>query len=87
MMVDVKLNSRKLEERAKRILIATTNVDYKTASEYLRRADGHVKTALIMIKKNIPLSEAKIRLAKTNGFVRKALKISATPKSKKRSAK
>ena len=86
MMVDLKLNSRKLEERAKRILMATTNADYKTATDYLRRADGHVKTALVMIKKKVSVSEAKMRLAKTDGFVRKALELSTSPKSKKHSS-
>ncbi len=73
MMVDLKLNSKKLEERAKRVLMITTGVDYPTASAALLRADGHVKTAIVMLKKNASTGEARAHLSKANGFVKKAL--------------
>lgn len=81
MMVDLKLNSKKLEERAKRILMATTDVDYPTATDYLLRANGHVKTALVMIKKDVSASEARRCLTMADGHVRKALDSSPNPKS------
>lgn len=73
MMVDLKMNSRKLEERAKRVLMIVTGVDYKTASKVLIQAGGHVKTAIVMIKANISTFEARKRLKKANGFVRQAI--------------
>src|SRR5215831_14080135 len=74
MMVDLKLNSRKLEERAKRVLMILTGVDRTAAARYLRRAGGHVKTAIVMIKKDVSPKEAKARLERGGGFVRKALR-------------
>ncbi|MBI3195577.1 MAG: N-acetylmuramic acid 6-phosphate etherase [Ignavibacteriae bacterium] len=73
MMVDLKLNSKKLEERAKRVLMIAAGVDYEEAAMALQKANGHVKTAIVMIKKNVPASEAKKLLKKSNGFVRKAI--------------
>ena len=73
MMVDLMMNSRKLRERAKRVLMIATGVDYDTATEVLASADGHVKTAIVMIRANISASEARRRLKNADGFVRKAL--------------
>lgn len=73
MMVDLKMNSRKLEERAKRVLMIATEIDYTTANRVLRQADGHVKTAIVMVKANVSASEARQRLHKASGFVRKAI--------------
>ena len=73
MMVDLKMNSDKLVERAKRILMIATGVDYNTATIMLAHAKGHVKTAIVMIKADVSLTEATKRLKKANGFVRKAI--------------
>ena len=75
MMVDLKMNSRKLEERAKRILMISTGVDYDIAAEMLNRADGHVKTAIVMIRAGVSAIKARRMLKQSNGFVRKALKL------------
>ena len=40
----------------------------------LEKADGQVKTALVMIKANISKDEAQERLRKADGFVRSAIK-------------
>jgi N-acetylmuramic acid 6-phosphate etherase len=73
MMVDLQMNSRKLEERAKRVLMIATGVPYDVAHEALKKANGHVKTAIVMIKANVSALEAKRRLRRSNGFVRKAI--------------
>ncbi len=73
MMVDLKMNSRKLEERAKRILMISTGTDYHTASNALVKAGGHVKTAIVMIKANVNRAQSQARLIKANGFVRQAI--------------
>ena len=73
MMVDLKMTSRKLEERAKRILMIATGVDYKMASRVLREAGGHVKTAIVMIKADVSAEEARAKLKKTNGLTRPAI--------------
>ncbi len=72
-MVDLRMNSRKLEERAKRTVMLATGVDYTTAARTLKKAGNHVKTAIVMIRKNCSAPVARKRLKKANGFVRVAL--------------
>jgi N-acetylmuramic acid 6-phosphate etherase len=73
MMVDLQMNSRKLEERSKRTVMMVTGVDYKEASNVLKKSGGHVKTALVMILANVDANKARKRLEASDGFVRKAI--------------
>jgi N-acetylmuramic acid 6-phosphate etherase len=75
MMVDLQLKSRKLEERAKRVLMIATGVSYETAERALWAAGGHVKTAIVMIKARVGASKAKRLLAEADGFVRAAIEM------------
>lgn len=72
-MVDLMLTNKKLAERAKRILMIFSDVDYQHAEKLLNAADGHVKTALLMALGNLSSDAAKALLNANNGFVRKAL--------------
>jgi N-acetylmuramic acid 6-phosphate etherase len=73
MMVDLQMKSRKLEERAKRVVMIVTGVSYQGAEKALRAADGHVKSAIVMIKAKVSASEARKRLNESAGFVRAAI--------------
>ena len=73
MMVDLKMTSKKLEERSKRIVMIATGVSYNDARYYLEKANGHVKTALVMILANASVEDARLRLRDANGFIRKAI--------------
>ena len=73
MMIDLQMTNLKLRERAKRIVMTITGVSYDEAVNYLTKADFHVKSALVMIKANVSLNEAKVRLKRANGFVRDAI--------------
>jgi len=73
MMVDLQLTNKKLVERSKRILMMATGVDYETAADFLQRAEGHVKSAIVMIKTGVTLDEARKRITAGDGFVRKAI--------------
>ena len=73
MMIDLQMKSRKLEERAKRVLMIVTGVNYQTAEKALRGAGGHVKTAIVMIKAKVNAREARRRLKEAHGFVRAAI--------------
>lgn len=75
MMVDLMITSKKLEERSRRTVMMVTGVDYHTATKMLQEANGHVKTALVMILKKIGHEEAQQRLRLSDGFVRGALEI------------
>ena len=73
MMVDLQMNSRKLEERSKRTVMIVTGVDYDTASEVLLKAGGHVKTALVMLLADVDADTARQALAQADGRVREAI--------------
>ncbi|MCG8604990.1 N-acetylmuramic acid 6-phosphate etherase [bacterium] len=73
MMVDLQMNSRKLEERSKRTVMMVTGVDYDKATEILEEAEGHVKTALVMILAKVNAVQAQKKLARSDGFVYKAI--------------
>ncbi|HUL43940.1 MAG TPA: N-acetylmuramic acid 6-phosphate etherase [Bacteroidota bacterium] len=74
MMVDLRMNSRKLEERAKKVLMIAAGVNYPTAERFLKKAGGDVKTALIMILADVSAARARTFLKHEDGSVRGALK-------------
>ena len=73
MMIDLQMTNLKLKERAKRVVMTITGVGYEEAADYLEKADGHVKTALVMIKASVGREEARRRLQRSDGFVRAAI--------------
>ena len=48
LMVDLRVNSRKLRDRGERILMEAVGVDRKEAASLLEAGGGHVKVALVM---------------------------------------
>lgn len=75
MMIDLQMTNKKLVERSKRIVMTITGVSYDEATKYLRQANGHVKTALVMIKAGVNANDARERLIKADGFVRRAIEL------------
>lgn len=75
MMIDLQMTNKKLVERARRIVMTITGAGYDDAAKALDAANGHVKSALVMIKKGISYEEAQKLIAGADGFVRKALDI------------
>ena len=75
MMIDLQMTNKKLVERSKKIVMTITGISYDEAEDYLKKANGHVKTALVMIKAEVDAEEAKRRLEKAEGFVRKAIEL------------
>jgi N-acetylmuramic acid 6-phosphate etherase len=64
-MVDVVPANRKLVERANRIVSKIAGCDIETAGRYLALAGMRPKTAIVMLKKNVPKEEAE-RLLSAN---------------------
>jgi N-acetylmuramic acid 6-phosphate etherase len=73
MMVDLSAGSAKLRERGKRVVMTVTGCDYETAADALTRADGSVKTAIVMLLSGVGAEEAEKLLSEAGGFVRGAL--------------
>ncbi len=75
MMIDLQLTNKKLVERAKRIFMIITNASYEEAGEFLNKANGNVKSALVMKKCSVDFEKAKEALLKSDGFVRRAIEL------------
>jgi N-acetylmuramic acid 6-phosphate etherase len=73
LMVDLRATSRKLAERAKRLVMMTVGVDYHGATQLLDAAGGRVKTAIVIGRLGVTREEAEARLQAAGGFVRRAL--------------
>ena len=73
MMVDLQMTAEKLTQRSRRTVMTVTGLSYDEATEALAAANGHVKTALVMILSSVSREEAITRLEKSGGFVRGAL--------------
>ena len=73
MMIDLQLNSEKLVERSKKIIMIATEVDYNQAGILLEKSKGHVKSAILMALTNLDLNTVGTLLDKNDGFIKKAL--------------
>lgn len=73
LMVDVKATNKKLKRRAERILSTVGEISLEEAQQILSRTDYQLKLAIIMVKKNLGMTEAEQLLASANGFLRTAL--------------
>ncbi len=73
LMVDVSAGSKKLVDRARRIVITATGRPPAEAAAALEAADGEVKTAIVALLAGIEPATARSRLAAANGVVRRAL--------------
>jgi N-acetylmuramic acid 6-phosphate etherase len=73
LMVDVQPTSEKLKDRARRILMIATGIDYEASGRLLKRARGNVKAAIVMQKTGLTFPRAAARLRTANGLVREAV--------------
>ncbi|MDR3189623.1 MAG: N-acetylmuramic acid 6-phosphate etherase [Lactobacillaceae bacterium] len=73
LMVDVKPTNAKLVERAKRIIMAATDVDYATAQQAFMDADEQVKLAIVMLLTDLPKAQAQARLTEKRGIIKNVI--------------
>jgi len=73
LMVDLKATNVKLWDRGARIIGMLTGLDRDASMELLKKADGHVKVAIVMHKKGVSIEAARSLLQQASGFMRKAL--------------
>ena len=72
LMVDFRASNAKLRDRAVRFVCSLTGVDRTEAQRLLDQADGHVKVAVVMQKRNVSADEARKCLAAANDRLRDA---------------
>lgn len=74
LMVDVKPTNAKLVERAKTIIMKTTDCDYERATELLDLSNSQVKAAIVMEKLDLTLESALDILQQHDGNITQTLK-------------
>ena len=74
LMVDVKPTNEKLIERSKQIIMEATGCCYEEACKKFEESGRECKVAIIMILLSCSKDQAKDKLVKSGGFVKKALK-------------
>jgi N-acetylmuramic acid 6-phosphate etherase len=72
-MVDLRQTSKKLEDRARRIVAVAANVDLVEADRLVRASDDEVKTAIVMGLLGVDAPSARLKLKTGGGHVRKAI--------------
>jgi N-acetylmuramic acid 6-phosphate etherase len=73
LMVDVQTGSEKLRDRARRIIIIVTGLEYDAADKLLRKAHWNVKAAIVMQRSGLTFPRALAQLRRAHGFVRDAI--------------
>jgi N-acetylmuramic acid 6-phosphate etherase len=73
LMVDVQATNIKLRDRARRIVATAARIAEDEAEQLLARADGEVKTALVIALARVSADDARRRLRDAGGSVRGAL--------------
>src|SRR5437016_12980613 len=73
LMVDVQMGSEKLRDRARRIIMIVTGLDYDEADKLLRRAHWNVKAAIVMQKAHLTYPKALAQLRRAHDVVRDAI--------------
>ena len=69
LMVDLQVTCQKLQDRGERILMASLGLERESARELLARAEGHVKTALVMYRTGMDAGEARSALERVDGVI------------------
>jgi N-acetylmuramic acid 6-phosphate etherase len=73
LMVDLRATNAKLWDRGARIIATLTDLPKVEAMELLKKADGHVKVAIVMQRRGVGADEARALLARCEGKMREAI--------------
>ncbi len=69
LMVDLRVTNQKLAERALRLVMQLAESDEAQAAALLSETDNDVKTAVVMARLGISLTEARERLQRADGYL------------------
>ncbi len=73
LMVDLRATNEKLTDRAERIMMEVAGIARNEAREWLARADGAVKLAIVMHALRVDVATARARLAEAGGVIRRVV--------------
>jgi N-acetylmuramic acid 6-phosphate etherase len=73
LMVDLRATNNKLADRSRRIVKSVTGLSNEESQQLLDRCDGEVKTAIVVQESGCSVVEARSRLERNAGHLRRAL--------------
>ncbi|MEA2711397.1 MAG: N-acetylmuramic acid 6-phosphate etherase [Phycisphaerales bacterium] len=73
LMVDLRATNTKLWDRGARIIATLTSLPKAESMELLKKADGHVKVAIVMHRRNVGADDARTLLDRHEGKLREAI--------------
>jgi N-acetylmuramic acid 6-phosphate etherase len=73
LMVDLRATNTKLWDRGARIIATITDLPRDQAMNLLKQADGHVKVAIVMHRRNVSADDARTLLDRHDGKLRDAI--------------
>jgi N-acetylmuramic acid 6-phosphate etherase len=73
LMVDLRATNQKLWDRGARIVATVTGLGREPSMDLLKRAEGHVKTAIVMHARGVTVDQARGLLERAGGSLRQAL--------------
>jgi N-acetylmuramic acid 6-phosphate etherase len=73
LMVDLRATNTKLWDRGARIISTLTNLTREQSMDLLKQADGHVKVAIVIHRRNVGAPEARTLLDRHDGKMREAI--------------
>jgi N-acetylmuramic acid 6-phosphate etherase len=73
LMVDLQVRNQKLEDRGERIVMEVAGVERDAAREALGRANGSVRTAIVMLRLGVDRTTAERKIADAGGRLRAIL--------------
>jgi len=73
LMIDLLSTNRKLSDRSLRILVEASGKSVSAARQALRKSGHDLRVALVMLKKNVNILDAKQSLKSAGGHLRRAL--------------
>jgi N-acetylmuramic acid 6-phosphate etherase len=73
LMIDVRLTNQKLRDRGLRILAEASGKDLSVAEHALRQSGHNLRVALVMLRLGLGARQARERLARAKGNLRRAL--------------
>ena len=73
LMVDLSTSNKKLEERARRIVMEATDCSRTESIQALSAADGNAKLAIFFLLSGLPIQEARHLLEASDGYIQQAI--------------
>jgi N-acetylmuramic acid 6-phosphate etherase len=79
LMIEVQPRNQKLQARAQRVFVEATGLSSEDAQQWLRKADGNLKVAIVMAAGGVDKKDALRLIAAASGHAREAIAAARKP--------